>query len=59
MHHLISRMELCQDNQLLRGKAHHFERLGEGKFNFLQEKNVITTLGKHRDFRVKFGYTFT
>lgn len=38
MHHLISGMELRQDNQWLRGKAHHFEGLGEGKFNFLQEK---------------------
>ena len=53
MHHLISGMEFCQDNQFVRGKAHHLEGIGEGKFNFLQEKMspppLVSTEDSERD----------
>lgn len=49
LHHLTSGMEVCQDNQLLRGKAHHSEG-GEVKaVNFLQEKMSPPPLVSTRD----------
>lgn len=49
LRHLISGMEVRQDNQLLRGKTHHSEGRGEGKFNFLQEKMSPPPLVSTRD----------